>query len=283
MRHILAALDLTPQPGRAFDRAVQLALQHGSELTLAHIVAAGGAAPDDEAETSSADSALARADRKLREYPIPAALKVNFRVAVGNPAREIAALAHEAGAELVVLGAHREDPIPDLFFDTTAYYTMEHCDAPILIVRDETRGPYRRVLAPTDFSACAKRALRAAVTLAPQAEFHALHVYETPFLHFIRFNEEEAQEYQQERYSRIERDVQEEMRDFLANHPGRSFPEIQTLLVRDDIDAGIENTAKQLEPDLLAMGLSGRGLAALVGGRTKAYLKAPFCDLLVTP
>jgi len=102
MRHILAALDLTPQPGRAFDRAVQLALQHGSELTLAHIVAAGGAAPDDEAETSSADSALARADRKLREYPIPAALKVNFRVAVGNPAREIAALAHEAGAELVV-------------------------------------------------------------------------------------------------------------------------------------------------------------------------------------
>ncbi len=103
-------------------------------MTLAHIVAPGGAAPDDEAETSHADLALARADRMLREYSIPAALKVNFRVAVGNPAREIAALAREAGAELVVLGAHREDPIPDLFFDTTAYYTMEHCDAPILIL-----------------------------------------------------------------------------------------------------------------------------------------------------
>ncbi len=65
------------------------------------------------------------------------------------------------------------------------------------------------------------------------------------------------------------------MREFLANHPGRSIPEIKTLLVRDDIDAGIGKTAKQLEADLLAMGLSGRGLAALVG-RTKAYLKAPF-------
>jgi nucleotide-binding universal stress UspA family protein len=283
MRHILAALDLTPQTDHAFDRAVQLAVQHGSELTLAHIVGLGGVAPDDEAETSPAKETLARAERKLREYSLPASLKVNFRVAVGNPAREIAALVCETGAELAVMGVHQENPILDLLFDTTAYYTLEQCGAPILIVRDETRGPYRRVLAPTDFSPCAKRALHAAVTIAPQAEFHVLHVYETPFPHLVRFSEEELKEYQRERFSRIERDLQEEMRDFLACHPGRSFPEIKTLLERDDIDAGIGKTVKRLEPDLLAMGLSGLGFAALVGSRTIAYLKAPFCDLLVTP
>jgi len=227
--------------------------------------------------------ALARAGQKLREYSAPAELKVNFRVAVGNPAHEIAALTRETGADLVVLGAHREEPVADLFFETTAYYTMQGCDAPLLIVKDPTRGPYRRVLAPTDFSPCAKRALHAAVTLAPRAEFHILHVYDTPFLAFIRFSEEELGEYQREHSSRIDRDVQEEMRDFLARHADRSFPEVKTLLERDDIDAGIGKAATRLEPDLMAMGMSGRGFAALVGSRTIAHMKAPFCDVLVTP
>ncbi len=283
MKHILAALDLDTQTDYVFDRAVQLAAQHGSELTLAHIVAPGGVTPEDEVGSLHAESALARADQKLREHSAPAELKVNFRVAVGNPAHEIASLARETSADLVVLGAHREDPITDLFFETTAYYTMQGCDAPLLIVKDPTRGPYRRVLAPTDFSPCAKRALHAAVTLAPQAEFHVLHVYDTPFLASVRSSKEELEEYQREHSSKIERDVQEEMHDFLARRADRSFPEVKTLLERDDIDAGIGKAARRLEPDLMAMGMSGRGFAALVGSRTIAHLKAPFCDILVTP
>lgn len=278
MREILAAIDLSAQAEHVFGRAVQLATQHGAELTLAHIAAHG-----DEAESSRAETGLARADQKLREYSAPAELKVNYRVAIGNPAHEIAALARQTGADLIVLGAHRESPIADLFFQTTAYYILEGCDAPLLIVKDPARDPYRRVLAAIDFSPCAKRALRAAVTIAPQAEFHVLHVYETPYPAFILFNEEELEEYRRERSTKIELDVQEEMRDFLTCHADRSFPEVKTLLERDDVDAGIGKAAKRLKPDLMAMGMSGRGLAALIGSRTEEYLNAPFCDLLVTP
>lgn len=278
LKHILAALDLNTQTDGVFSRAVQLAVQHGSKLTLAHIAAHG-----DGDERSNAQTALARADKRLRELSKPSGLDVDFRGAVGNPAHEIAALARETGAELVVLGAHRENPVTDLFFETTAYYTIEGCDAPLLIVKNPTHGPYRRVLAPTDFSSCAKHALRAAMTIAPQADFHVLHVYEAPFSVFVRFNEQQIEELRRRHSKRIERNIQEEMRDFLARHAGCAFPEVKISIERDDIDAGIAKAAKRLEPDLMAMGMSGRGLAALVGSRTDEYLNAPICDLLVTP
>lgn len=258
------------------DRAVQLAVQHGSELTIVHVVA-------DETGRSDAE-VLARAEKTLRAHSVPAELKVDFRVAIGNPAYEIARLARQTGADLVAMGAHQENPIADLFIETTAYYTLEEgCDTSILIVKDPIRGPYRRVLAPTDFSPCARRALRAAMTIAPQAEFNVLHVYEVPFSIFLHLNEEQLEHFRRDHSSRIARDVQDEMNDFLAHRANGPLPEIKILVERDDINPGIEKIARRVAPDLLAMGMSGRGFAALFGSRTTAYLKSPFCDLLVTP
>lgn len=278
MRHILAALDLDAHADHVFDRAVQLAVQHGAKLTLVHVAAHG-----EGTETSPEEVALACAESKLRKLSKPAGLDVDLRVTAGNPAHEIAALARETGAELVVMGAHRQDPIVDLYFETTAYYTMEGCDAPLLIVKNPAHGPYRRVLAPTDFSSCARRALRAAMTIAPQAEFHVLHAYEAPLFAFLRFTEEQLERLHKEHISRVERDVRAEMRDFLVRHADQSVPEVKISIERDDVDAGIEKATMRLEPDLMAMGMSGCGLAALIGSRTQEYLKAPFCDLLVAP
>lgn len=278
LKHILAALDLDARADHVFDRAVQLAVQHGSKLTLAHV-----AAYRQGTETSDEATALARADEKLRALSKPAGLDVDLRVTAGNPAHEIAALACETGAELVVMGAHRQDPIVDLYFETTAYYTMEGCDVPLLIVKDPARGPYRRVFAPTDFSSCARRALRAAMMIAPQAEFHVLHVYEAPLFAFLRFTEEQLEQLHKEHISRVERDVRAEMRDFLVRHADQSVPKVKILIERDDVDRGLVNAVERVGPDLMAMGMSGRGLAALIGSRTQEYLKASFCDLLVAP
>jgi nucleotide-binding universal stress UspA family protein len=255
MKRILAALDLSAHADRAFARAAQLAMQHEAKLTLVHIVRKELSNYDSEAESSLTDVALERAERKLREYSLPAPLDTNFRVAIGDPAREISRLVQETEAELIVLGLHHEPPIRDMFLDTIAYCTIQRSHVPVLVVKERTRGPYRRVLVPTDFSPCAKRALHAAVALAPEAEFHVLNVYETPFPQFIHFSEEELREYQQERLSQIERDVQEEMREFVAHDTGCRFPDIKPLLERNDTDPGITKTIQQLQPDLLAMGL----------------------------
>jgi len=278
LKHILAALDLDARAGQVFGRAVQLAVQHGSKLTLAHVAAYG-----EGAETSDEAAALVRAEEKLHELSKPVGLEVDLRVVVGNPAHEIATLVRETGADLVVMGAHRQDPIVDLYFETTAYYTIEGCNVPLLIVKNPAHGAYLRVLAPTDFSSCARRALHAALMIAPLAEFHVLHVYEAPLFAFLRFNEEQLERLHKEHISRVERDVRAEMRNLLVRHADQSLPEVKIAIERGEVDARIAKAVERLGPDLMAMGMSGRGLAALIGSRTKEYLKAPFCDLIVTP
>jgi len=274
LKNILVALDVRSEP--ILERAVQLAVQHGSGLTIVRVAAH---------ETGRSDAEiLTRAEAMLRAHSMPVELKADFRVAIGNPAYEIARLARQTSADIVAMGAHQENLIGDLFFETTAYYTIEEgCDIPFLIVKDQVRGPYRRVLAPTDFSSCAKRALRAAMTIAPQAEFNVLHVYEVPFSIFLHLSEDQLEHFRRHHSSRIARDLQEEMDDFLANRENRPLPKLKILVERDDINIGIKKTAKRLAPDLLSMGMSGRGFAALFGSRTNAYLKSPFCDLLITP
>jgi nucleotide-binding universal stress UspA family protein len=278
MRRILAALDFSADSDRVLKRAAELAARRGAELTLAHVLV-GEEAPDPETS--------ARALRRLRDYAgagLAAAgvsARTDFRIAAGDPARELAALVRETGADLAVLGAHRDEPIRDLFFEATAYYTIRQCSAPFLVVREPVRGPYQKALALTDFSPCSKRALHAAVTVAPEAEFHLLHVYQTPFPSFVRFTDDELKDYRRERVAQIERDVEEEMLHFIARHPDDRAPSITPLLERNDVDAGIAAAVRRLQPDLLAMGMSGRGWASLVGSRTTAYLDRPICDMIV--
>ncbi|MGA7966895.1 MAG: universal stress protein [Gammaproteobacteria bacterium] len=274
MKRILVAINLRAQADRAFDRAVRLAVEHSAELTLFHVISTdrsrhGGAARD-------------RAERELQSYPVPSNVKANYRIGAGEPATEIAALARSIAADLIVLGLHHDRPVLDFFTDTMAHCVARRSTAPLLVAKQPTRGPYQKVLAATDFSPCAKRALRAALEWAPSAEFHLLHVYRTPFPAFIHFSADELEEFQSARLSRIQDDLHEEMQHFIARDTKGEFPRINLILERNDVDVGIIKVIRQLEPDLLAMGLSGFNFATLVGSRTGEHLSHPDRDILVT-
>ncbi|MBU3888522.1 universal stress protein [Methylosinus sp. KRF6] len=271
MKRILLALDLSAHSDRAFERAKQLAGEHGAELALVHVL------PYDASE-----AARRGAERKLHDYAPPSSPKTQFRISVGDPAREVARSVQELDADLVILGIHHESLIADLFFETVAHFAIQHCGAPVLLVKDRPRGPYRLALVNTDFSECARRALHAAIALAPRAEFHVLHVYETPFPQFIHFSEEELKELRDERSSQIAKDVREELRRFTDSGVGGALPRIVPILERNDVDAGIATVVRRTQPDLLVMGMSGAGFATPGGSRTRAYLNNPPCDMLVT-
>jgi hypothetical protein len=77
---------------------------------------------------------------------------VSIRVAAGTPFVEIIRRAREEAANLILVGAHGAQFIKDLLFGTTAEKVVRKGDRPVLVVKRPTRGPYRRVLAATDFS-----------------------------------------------------------------------------------------------------------------------------------
>lgn len=272
MKRILVAIDLRAEADRAFDRGIQLAQEHDAELILAHVVARKGDS-----------SALRQAEHDLLRYRAPAGIRIKNVVEAGRPAAVIAALAHRVEADLLLLGLHHDRPFVDFFAETVGHFVARKCNAPVLICKDRTDGPYRRVLATTDFSACARRALQAAVALALSAEFHLLHVFPTPFPALMKFHPEEQERFQTERLAQIRQDIDTEMMQFVRRGGGRAFPTVTPAVECSDIDAGIAKTVARLNPDLLAMGLSGSNFAALMGSRTQAYLNGPTCDVLVTP
>src|SRR5882672_10322961 len=129
MRHILAALDLSPHADRAFARSVQLAEQHGAALTVVHIVD-----PGHRGQTVQLDEAKRCATLLLQQFTPPGLVKRRLYVGAGTPSAEIAKLAYDSNADLVVLGMHRRHPIRDIFVDTISECILKKYHLSILVV-----------------------------------------------------------------------------------------------------------------------------------------------------
>ena len=76
---------------------------------------------------------------------------------------------------MIVLGLHRERRVLDLLRLTTMERIVLAAPCPVLIAHRPAEGPYRQVLALSDFSPASAAALVAAARLAPAAQFHAIH------------------------------------------------------------------------------------------------------------
>lgn len=177
LRTILVGTDLTPASDKAIDTARRLAEASGAKLRVVHVRAPGAAPPDED-------------DLARRAGFTPG--KRHVDILTGDPAAEISALANRIGADLVVLGHHRDPSRPpgDAPVGSTACAVITKSDAPCLVVSRPLDLPIRRVLVATDFSEAARGALLAALSWTsalrsrapnhPEPRLVALHVESSP-------------------------------------------------------------------------------------------------------
>lgn len=144
---ILAATDLSSRSAHVVGRAAQIAAHLGARLIVAHV----GDEPPQGPE------------------------QAELHHLSGPPAEALATLAQSQNAALIVLGLHRERRILDILRLTTMERIVLAAPCPALIAHNAADGPYRQVLALTDFSPASAAALAMAARLAPAAKFHALH------------------------------------------------------------------------------------------------------------
>lgn len=281
---ILVASDLTFRSERAVSRALELGRRFGGEVTVAHVVdAALGAEVRDHALTW-AQTAL---KREIQRLSAPGQTAVTAQVVPGKPRSDIIRLAHEARADLLVLGSHddsRDDPYR--FADTTAGHMLRESYLPVLLVRDPVERPYRSVVVGVDFSVCSKRAIRHAVALAPDARITLVHAFQVPFRG--RFGSEEF--VSEVRYNeRLEFDaaLAEEM-DWLVKRVTATGPQpgsVETALREGGPAQVIRAEQQRIGADLVAVGTHGTtGLTrAIWGSVAEDILNAPPCDVLAVP
>ncbi|WP_374569840.1 universal stress protein [Phenylobacterium sp.] len=270
---ILLATDLSCRCDRATDRAAQLAELWGAQL---HVVAA---VERDFREPSwsgplAADLGAARAELE----PVFAGRNINWHVSVdaGAPHEVALETAAKLGSQLIITGAARNELLGRSNPGRTVEMLAHAAPAPVLVVKRRVAGPYRRILAPTDFSLVSEQATQHVVELFPDAALTLLHAYRVPFAGFISetaHHDEMRQEAARARDGFLER---------VAARLGRPVnPEV--LL---EYGAPEHLTAEYVEaqnPDLVAVASRRRGGGPHHGGTATALLMASRCDVLLCP
>lgn len=282
--NIFVASDLTFRSERALTRALELGRQFGGEVAVGHVVDADLADEVRDHALAWAETALKRECQRLAGPGLP---RLAVRAIAGKARKDIIRLAHEARADLMVLGIHddaRDDPFR--FADTTAGHLLKESYLPVLLVRQVVEAPYRSVIVGVDFSVCSKRALRRAVALAPDARFTLVHAFHVPFRG--RFGSEEF--VSEVRYNeRLEFDaaLAEEM-DWLVQRVTSTGPQpgsVEKVLREGHPGEVLRAERERIGADLIAVGTHGTtGLTrAIWGSVAEDILNAPPCDVLAVP
>lgn len=180
---LLLATDLSARCDRALDRAAQLAGEWRMAL-LALNVLDPATSPDQALAWASGSNseALLRVARQqlardLASIDIPASLRV---VRSNDAAAAIGEAAATAGAALVVTGVSRNETFGRFLLGSTVEQLARVLAVPLLVVRNRVRGPYRRILVATDFSASSGHALRETVQRFPGRPLTLYHAHSLP-------------------------------------------------------------------------------------------------------
>lgn len=278
LKRLLATTDLSARAEKALARAAQLAEEHKARLTVLHVKED---AVRDEAQTQQV--AVKVEDdlcRKVEVVSLPRDGTATMQVVTGKPFVEIIRRAREEAADLIVVGAHGEHFIKDLFLGTTAQKIVRKGDRPVLVAKRATRGPYCRVLVAVDFSDNSRHALEFALQLAPRAEFYVLHAYEGFEGQLQRAGVTKTEIMRHRR--QLAKEARQEMKVFLGSI------DCGDKQVRREMWYGrapheITRVANRLRADLVAVGTAGRtGLPyILLGSVGEHVMREVSSDVLV--
>jgi nucleotide-binding universal stress UspA family protein len=291
VERILTATDFSRSAEAAVRRAALLAQATGAALEVAHAVhlrplsgawrqlAAGEGITEERilADAAARLDALAAEVAERTGAPAPAT-----RVLRGRPSLALAERARESAADLVVVGAHGEHLLFDLFVGATALKLLRLSTVPVLLVKQTPPFEYERVLVATDFSPAARAAAELAAQLFPAADLHLFHAYEVPFEREMYYagTEDESVDH----YRRLgEAEAQREMDAFAAT---LAVPQRYVRRVRHGYAPALINQhAAEIGADLLVIGSHRQSeIAATLLGSVAAHLVTESRgDLLLVP
>lgn len=273
MQSILVASDLSVRSDRALRRAVRLAETLGARLVVGHVV--DSAMPLELAETVRVQAAKTLEDQFQACKPDPD-LDHEVVTIIGDPLIEVNILAAGAGAELVVLGLHRERSHMDLIRQTTMERLIRASECPVLLVVNETDSPYRHLLCGVDMSQACANAITAGRTIAPGADVTLFHAFHVPYRRMTNPSDSAAatlpfrHEAEQE-FARWRTD----------NALPADLP--QPVFVDASPSVALDRMLVDHQPDLLTLGAHARSNLGryILGSFTSALIRNPPCDLLV--
>ncbi len=175
---IVVGTDFSKDSDRALERAVQLASDHGSAVTIVHVAPGIPRALLRRVTGSSAPPEKQRLNELVAQCR-DRGVRASARYVEGRAVSSLAEIARDRDADLLVVGA-RGRAVADEFLGSTAERVVDTETCPVLVARRAAR-PYRRVLAAGAIDSSTSLVLEAAKAFLPSATIDLLHVYEAYF------------------------------------------------------------------------------------------------------
>jgi nucleotide-binding universal stress UspA family protein len=140
---ILVPMDFSGESMKALRYALGFAGQFGSRIVLAHVVEPMVYPPEAGFIPLDPSHLVKAAKRRLvaiARESVPANRLGGTRVTLGNPPREIAALAGRLKANLIVLSTHGYTGLQHVLLGSTAERVVRHAPCPVLVVRKNDKS-----------------------------------------------------------------------------------------------------------------------------------------------
>lgn len=286
---IVVGIDFTPGSAAALREALRISRWNRAAVRALHVIDTLVATELEEAMSAFQENVREGLIADVKEAwtafsaTVEDASTVPIDVRIDNRIRGILAVARDAKADLLVLGAYgtRE---PEVGLGTVATSCVRHAMSRVLLVRDTQCGPFKTVVACVDFSPTSLLALDQAARVAAQdaATLHVLHVFHAPWhqLHY-RAPTPEADPHFQKQY----RDGLVRRLHAFADELGREIEYLKPTFAMFDWQghrSGIVEYANSVGADLIVLGTRGRTNLrdVLLGSTAEKALRDSKCSVL---
>lgn len=263
-----------------------------AELVLLHVIDLPRRPrfADHELPSDDAIEAAARQYAQGRMQALSAALPRSVarrEIRVGKPHEQVAAVATEVDADIVVIGRHGDRPRPSTFLGTTADKIARTSPVPVLIVTDPPSRTPQRILTPVEDAAVTPQLLAWTKDLAEQldASVTLLHVWSNAAYSHVASMSFAT--------TRNEADAQAEIENELRDSANYWLGELaRTGIDRERVDCIVRfghagdvalETASFVAADLIVLGRRGSGLVApmLLGSTVGTIVHGARCPVLI--
>ncbi|MBW8369515.1 MAG: universal stress protein [Thiobacillus sp.] len=289
-RTVLAATDFSAPARHALERAAMLAQTHSdARLTLAHIVS--GSALDTLRRMLPGDAValeaqlLAQAEKNLAELATNLAARhacdIDTVLAQGSVLNALVELVETRQIDLMVMGARGAHFVRELLLGSTTERVLRKSRRPMLAVKQRPHTPYRRILAPVDFSDHAAAAINAAHGWLPDADFVLLHAFEVELESTFRLAGMDDSQIHE--YRILARDAAQQAMESFVSKLRVPANQVTRQFVHGAATLRILEHEQTMDADLIVMGKHGQSVMEelLLGSVTKHVLAHSSSDVFI--
>lgn len=263
---VLVASDLSDRAEAAVRRGIQLAAEHGSRVTLLHVIPPGLNAELD---------AFVHSRLRAQAEPYAGDVPIEFVVRHGKVVPTIMA----ETADLVVVGAHGAHWLADTFLGGIPANLVRSSRVPVLVVRKPAEDAYRTVVLAVDTSPAGAAIVRTGYALTPQADHVILHTTVVVGEHLLWMHGIPEAELAQLRDASTA-----EVRSHIE-HLAAEVPSARVIIESGRPQLKVPEVSDRLAADLVVV---GAGTASplghvLLGSVTQHVLRRARSDVLIVP